>query len=81
MESPHRGQITRVLERTNLQSFTNEAVSSLGMNDIGVVELSLTRPPHFDAYRDNRATGSFILIDPDTNATLAAGMIRRGIPQ
>jgi len=77
MESPHRGQITRVLERTNLQSFTNEAVSSLGMNDIGVVELSLTRPPHFD----NRATGSFILIDPDTNATLAAGMIRRGIPQ
>jgi hypothetical protein len=54
-----------------------EAVSLLGMNDIGLVELETTRPLFFDPYEENRATGSFILIDPRTNATAAAGMIRR----
>jgi hypothetical protein len=49
------------------------------MNEIGVAEIALPRPVFFDAYAENRATGSFILIDPATNATLAAGMIRRGI--
>jgi sulfate adenylyltransferase large subunit len=76
-----RALITNVLDRTNLQTLTQEAVSSLGMNDIGVVELELTRPLFFDAYREDRTTGSFILIDPHTNATLAAGMIRRGVSQ
>ncbi len=49
------------------------------MNDIGVVEIATTRPIFFDPYADNRATGSFILIDPATNATAAAGMIRRSL--
>jgi hypothetical protein len=43
------------------------------------VELATTRPLFFDPYTANRATGSFILIDPATNATVAAGMIRRGL--
>ncbi|MEO6923953.1 MAG: sulfate adenylyltransferase subunit CysN [Bryocella sp.] len=79
--STHHAVVSRVIDRTNLQSFTQEAVSSLGMNDIGVVELSLTRPLFFDPYKDNRATGAFILIDSHTNATLAAGMIRSGVSQ
>ena len=45
------------------------------MNDIATVELETSSPLFFDAYRHNRTTGSFILIDPLTNATLAAGMI------
>jgi histidinol dehydrogenase len=49
------------------------------MNDIGVAEIATTRPVFFDSYADNRATGSFILIDPATNATVAAGMIRHGV--
>jgi hypothetical protein len=49
------------------------------MNEIGVVEVELTRALFFDAYAENRASGAFILIDPQTNATLAAGMIRRGL--
>jgi len=49
------------------------------MNDIGVAEIATTPPYFFDAYADNRATGSFILIDPATNATAAAGMIRRSL--
>jgi sulfate adenylyltransferase subunit 1 len=72
-------RITRVQQRTNTQTLAEEAVNALGMNDIGVIELELTRPIFFDAYATNRAMGSFILIDPHTNATLAAGMIRRSI--
>ena len=71
-------RVTRVLYRTQVQTLAEEAVNSLGMNDIGVVEIQLTRTVFFDAYGDNRASGSFILIDPQSNATLAAGMIRRG---
>jgi hypothetical protein len=61
-----------------VQTLADEAVNSLGMNDIGVVEVELTRTIFFDAYTENRAMGNFILIDPQSNATLAAGMIRSG---
>ena len=74
-------RVTRLLHRINTQTLAEEAVNSLGMNDIGLVELELTRPIFFDSYAENRVLGSFILIDPHTNATLAAGMIRRGVAQ
>jgi sulfate adenylyltransferase subunit 1 len=45
------------------------------MNAIGKVRLSFDETAIFDAYEQNRATGSFILIDPDTNNTVAGGMI------
>jgi sulfate adenylyltransferase subunit 1 len=77
--STGHARITRVQHRTNTQTLAEEAVNSLGMNDIGRVELELTRPVFFDLYAENRATGSFILIDPQTNATLAAGMIRGAV--
>jgi sulfate adenylyltransferase large subunit len=72
-------RIPRVLHRTNIHSLEHEAVHTLAMNDIGTVEIATTRPLFFDPYTVNRATGSFILIDPATNATVAAGMIRRGL--
>ena len=75
----HHARVMRVVHRTNTQSLADEAVSSLGMNDIGVVELELTRPIYFDSYARNRAMGSFILIDAQSNATLAAGMIRGSV--
>jgi sulfate adenylyltransferase subunit 1 (EFTu-like GTPase family) len=53
----------------------DETVASLGMNDIGRISLRSTVPLLFDEYRRNRSTGSFILIDEHTNATVAAGMI------
>src|SRR5258705_12073327 len=62
-------RIARVLYRTNIQTLEQEAVHALGMNDVGVVEIATTRPIFFDSYADNRATGSFILIDPATNPT------------
>ncbi|WP_040806740.1 adenylyl-sulfate kinase [Nocardia concava] len=48
---------------------------ALGLNDIGRVSLKSRQPLLFDPYRENRATGSFILIDETTNQTVAAGMI------
>jgi bifunctional enzyme CysN/CysC len=50
-------------------------VSALGLNDIGRISLRTTAPLFFDEYARNRTTGSFILIDEATNATVAAGMI------
>jgi sulfate adenylyltransferase subunit 1 len=49
---------------------------TLRMNDIGRAELKLAQPVFADRYTDNRATGSFILIDEATNNTVAAGLIQ-----
>ena len=48
---------------------------TLGLNEIGRLELRVTVPLFYDEYRVNRATGSFILIDEATNNTVGAGMI------
>ena len=45
------------------------------MNDIGYIRLRTARPLVFDGYSTNRLTGSFILIEQGTNATVAAGML------
>ena len=52
-----------------------EGVDSFSMNDIGRISLRTAVPLIHDSYRRNRTTGSFILIDPGTNETVAAGMI------
>ena len=52
-----------------------EGTTNLGLNDIGRVTLRTTVPLMADEYRRNRATGSFILVDEATNATVGAGMI------
>ena len=51
------------------------AVQHLGLNDLGRVRLRTTTPVIFDPYSRNRTTGSFILVDEATNATVAAGML------
>ena len=50
--------------------------NELGLNDIGRIKLRAAQPLFFDSYRKNRATGSLILIDENTNETVGAGMIR-----
>ncbi len=52
-----------------------EDVDGFSMNDIGRISLRTAVPLIHDSYRRNRITGSFILIDPGTNETVAAGMI------
>lgn len=53
----------------------DESATELGLNEIGRVKLRVTKPLLFDEYRRNRLTGSFILIDENTNNTVGAGMI------
>jgi sulfate adenylyltransferase large subunit len=51
------------------------APAELGLNEIGRVRLRTSAPLVFDPYASNRRTGSFILIDEDSNETVGAGMI------
>jgi sulfate adenylyltransferase subunit 1 len=52
-----------------------EGIDGFAMNDIGRIRLRTASPVIHDGYRRNRHTGSFILIDPGSNETVAAGMI------
>ena len=70
--------IQSVLDIESLEQDTSR--HELELNDIGIVSLRLSAPLAVDAYAQNRATGSFILIDEATNDTVAAGMIRAAVP-
>ncbi|SHO59407.1 sulfate adenylyltransferase subunit CysN [Algoriphagus zhangzhouensis] len=52
-----------------------EDIQEIGMNDIARVSIRTASPIFFDSYSKNRQTGSIILIDPNTNETVGAGMI------
>ena len=67
--------VSSIEHRTDIGTLAHDPAEILEMNDIGVVGLTLLRPMALDPYRENRATGAFILIDPETNLTAAAGMI------
>ncbi len=67
--------VSLIDHRVDLSALKHEPAVTLRMNDIGGVSLHLLRPMAVDLYRDNRGTGALILIDPETNATVAAGMI------
>ncbi len=68
--------VTTLENRINMATFEPEtAPTQLAMNDIGIIHLKTSKPIVFDGYSTNRLTGSFILIDPGTNATAGAGML------
>ncbi len=68
--------IKDVIYKFNINTFERDTDDKqLNMNDICKVRVRTTKPLMVDSYRDNRATGSVILIDSDTNETVAAGMI------
>ncbi|MDQ0455171.1 sulfate adenylyltransferase subunit CysN [Rhizobium paknamense] len=69
-----RVQVTPV-SQLELKSGKWQPAESLAMNAIGKVHLSFDEKAIFDPYELNRTTGAFILIDPDTNNTVAGGMI------
>lgn len=69
-------QINRIRDRIGLDAYQLLAVDQLVQNDVGEVELALVRPLPFDSYGENRATGSFVLIDRLSNGTVACGMIQ-----
>ena len=68
--------IKQLFYKVNVNTFKrDEEDKTLNMNDICKIQLRTTQPLMTDAYQKNRNTGSFILIDPATNETVAAGMI------
>ena len=71
-----RAKALKIRYRVNVNTLVQEPVNRLHMNDIAYVEFETVSPLFFDPYTQNRITGSFILIDPISNATLGAGMIR-----
>jgi sulfate adenylyltransferase subunit 1 len=71
-----RAKALKFRYRVNVNTLVQENADRLQMNDIAYVEFETVSPLFFDPYTQNRITGSFILIDPISNATLGAGMIR-----
>ena len=67
--------ITAIKHQVDVKSGSHLAARALGMNDIGVVNLSTDRPVPFEAYDRCRRLGGFILVDRLTNQTVGAGMI------
>jgi bifunctional enzyme CysN/CysC len=67
--------ITEPKYKVNVNTLEHLAAKKLELNEIGICNLSLDQPVAFDPYAENRDTGSFILIDRLTNATVGAGLI------
>ena len=57
-------------------SGAQDNVESLTMNDIGAIEFQVNKPIYFDAFKEHRTNGSFILIDPQSNNTVGVGFIQ-----
>ncbi|CAN7659126.1 sulfate adenylyltransferase subunit CysN [Rhizobium sp. LjRoot258] len=71
--------ISSIKYRVDINTLGHEAARQLALNDIGVCNVSVSRPLVFDTYARSKALGSFILIDRFSNATVAAGMIRHNL--
>ncbi len=70
-----KAMVTEIDFKTDIHSLERNAADQLAMNEIGQIQLKLLKPVYADSYANNRATGSFILIDSFTNNTVGAGMI------
>ncbi len=68
-------EIGHLKYKLNINTLEHTAAAKLELNEIAVLNLSLDRQIAFDAYKENRETGGFILIDRMSNNTIAAGMI------
>ncbi len=76
MNQTVQAKISSIEHRINISTLEEEpAPAELAMNDIGEIRLKTSKPLIFDGYAQNRLTGSFILIEQGTNATVAAGML------
>ncbi|WP_346898723.1 sulfate adenylyltransferase subunit CysN [uncultured Roseibium sp.] len=67
--------VTEIKHKINVNSFEHVAAKKLDLNEIAFCNLALSQAVAFDPYEANRSTGSFILIDRMTNATVGAGMV------
>jgi bifunctional enzyme CysN/CysC len=75
------GSISRLFHKIDIETFKQVPSETLEVNEIGLVQLEIHKPMLCDRYAQNRTTGSFILIDPNENNTVAAGMVVESTPQ
>lgn len=72
-----RMYVDKLIYRMNVDTISREMdAETLKLNEVGRVKVKTSQPIFFDPYQINQKTGSFIVIDPDTNVTVGAGMIR-----
>ena len=76
-----RARVTALDYRLEVNTLhRDKSATALKLNELGRITLRTQVPLLLDEYTRNAATGSFILIDPDTNVTVAAGMVRDTVP-
>jgi bifunctional enzyme CysN/CysC len=75
------GGISNVHHHVDVNTLEQSQSATFGLNEIARCEITLERPVVADDYRDHHGTGSFIIVDRLTNATVAAGMIIEGSGQ
>jgi bifunctional enzyme CysN/CysC len=75
------GTISGLLHKIDIETFVQASSDTLKANEIGLVQVETHRPILCDRYSQNRTTGSFVLIDPSDNNTVAAGMIVGNTPR
>ena len=66
---------TELHHRLNVATLEKLAAKTLELNEVGFCKLKTGHPIAFDPYKENRTTGGFIIINRETNATVAAGVI------
>lgn len=71
-----KARISKISYKIDINTLHREKTDEFCLNEIGRVELTTSQSIYFDPYQRNHGTGSFILIDPISNHTVAAGMIR-----
>ncbi|WP_031553532.1 sulfate adenylyltransferase subunit CysN [Parvularcula oceani] len=69
------GQVSKLKHKIDVNTLAEKPGKTLALNEIAAVNLNLSAPIAFDPYEENRQTGSFVVIDRQTNATVGAGMI------
>ncbi len=70
-----RAEVEKIHFRKDMKTLEDVPARTLELNDVAKVTFTCHKPVYYDPYAQNRATGSFVLIDSLTNATVAAGMI------
>jgi len=73
------GVVTELKYKVNVNSLEHENAKVLELNEVGLVNVKLSQAIAFDAYENDKAMGSFIIIDKFTNTTVACGMINFGL--
>ena len=74
-----QARVTSLRHGIDVNSGDHVAARNLKMNDLGLCHLATLKPITFDGYKQNRATGGFILVDRFTHETVAVGMIRHAL--